>query len=44
MSGASTMEINLEPSVVQSTFSEHRYGLASTEVPAIVADILSILL
>ncbi|MFT7406310.1 Sir2 family NAD+-dependent deacetylase [Zhongshania sp.] len=42
MSGASTMEINLEPSVVQSTFSEHRYGLASTEVPAIVADILSI--
>lgn len=41
MSGANTMEINLEPSVVQSTFSEHRYGFASTEVPALVADILN---
>lgn len=41
VSGANTMEINLEPSAVQSAFSEHRYGLASIEVPVLVADILS---
>ncbi|MEX1665211.1 Sir2 family NAD+-dependent deacetylase [Zhongshania arctica] len=42
ISGANTMEINLEPSAVQSTFSEHRYGLASSEVPRLVAEILSV--
>lgn len=39
LSGAHTMEINLEPSAVQSAFAEHRYGLASAEVPALVADL-----
>ncbi|MFQ3201311.1 MAG: NAD-dependent deacetylase [Zhongshania sp.] len=40
VSGANTMEINLEPTAVESFFSEHRYGQASTWVPAVVADIL----
>ncbi|WP_295870527.1 Sir2 family NAD+-dependent deacetylase [uncultured Zhongshania sp.] len=39
LSGAHTMEINLEPSAVESAFAEHRYGLASAEVPALVADL-----
>ena len=40
-SGAHAIEINLEPSAVQSAFVEHRYGLASVEVPALVTEILS---
>lgn len=40
LSGAKTMEINLEPSAVESAFSEHRYGLASVEVPALVAELI----
>ena len=38
MSGAHTMEINLEPSAVESAFAEHRYGLAGEVVPAFVAE------
>ncbi|CAA0092619.1 NAD-dependent protein deacylase [Zhongshania aliphaticivorans] len=40
LSGAKTMEINLEPSAVESAFSDHRYGLASVEVPALVAELI----
>jgi NAD-dependent deacetylase len=40
VSGANTLEINIEPSAVESAFSEYRYGLASAEVPAVVAEIL----
>ncbi|MBW2940021.1 Sir2 family NAD+-dependent deacetylase [Zhongshania aquimaris] len=39
LSGAHTMEINLEPSAVESAFAEHRYGLASAVVPALVAEL-----
>ena len=38
--GAHTIEINLEPSSVQSTFAEHRYGAASKMVPEFVAELL----
>lgn len=39
--GARTLEINLEPTVSRSAFSEHRYGLASEVVPSVVRDILA---
>lgn len=40
--GAHTLEINLEPSAVESEFAEKRYGLASLEVPKLVEELLSI--
>lgn len=39
--GARTLEINLEPSAVQSRFDEGRYGLGSIKVPELVAEILA---
>ncbi len=39
--GARTVEINLEPSAVQSAFNEARYGLASEKVPAFVNNLLA---
>ncbi|WP_261817347.1 Sir2 family NAD+-dependent deacetylase [Vibrio gallicus] len=39
--GAHTIEINLEPSAVQSEFEERRYGLASIEVPKLVDELLT---
>ncbi|WED28279.1 NAD-dependent protein deacylase [Vibrio sp. DW001] len=41
MHGAHTIEINLEPSAVESEFEEKRYGKASIEVPKLVAELLS---
>lgn len=41
MHGAHTIEINLEPSAVQSEFLEKRYGKASIEVPKLVNELLS---
>ncbi|MFV0575452.1 MAG: Sir2 family NAD+-dependent deacetylase [Vibrio sp.] len=41
MHGAHTIEINLEPSAVESEFAEKRYGKASIEVPKLVAELLS---
>lgn len=38
---AHTVEINLEPSAVQSDFAEHIYGPASVEVPAFVDRLLA---
>ncbi len=38
--GAHTIEVNLEPSAVQSAFSEARYGLASIELPRLLNEIL----
>ncbi len=40
MHHAHTIEINLEPSAVQSEFAEKRYGKASVEVPKLVAELL----
>ena len=40
-SGAHTLEVNLEPSSVKNSFSQHLYGLAGTIVPELVNDILS---
>ncbi|MEF1289977.1 Sir2 family NAD+-dependent deacetylase [Vibrio sp. M260118] len=42
MHGAHTIEINLEPSAVESEFEEKRYGKASIEVPKLVEEILSL--
>jgi len=42
MHGAHTIEINLEPSAVESEFEEKRYGKASIEVPRLVKEILSL--
>jgi NAD-dependent deacetylase len=42
MHGAHTIEINLEPSAVESEFEEKRYGKASVEVPKLVEQILSL--
>ncbi|OOF26527.1 NAD-dependent protein deacylase [Salinivibrio proteolyticus] len=42
MHGAHTIEINLEPSAVESEFNERRYGKASTLVPALVDEILAL--
>ncbi|OOF27058.1 Sir2 family NAD+-dependent deacetylase [Salinivibrio sp. IB872] len=41
MHGAHTIEINLEPSAVESEFNERRYGKASTLVPALVDEVLA---
>ncbi|SON48649.1 Sir2 family NAD+-dependent deacetylase [Vibrio tapetis] len=41
MHGAHTIEINLEPSAVESEFEERRYGKASIEVPKLVEELLS---
>ncbi|GEA50888.1 NAD-dependent protein deacylase [Vibrio inusitatus NBRC 102082] len=41
MHGAHTIEINLEPSAVQSEFAEKRYGPAGIEVPKLVEELLS---
>ena len=38
-SGAHTVEINLEPSAVESAFHEHIYGLASEQVPDFADDL-----
>ncbi len=38
--GAHTIEINLEPSAVESEFAEKRYGKASIEVPKLVSELL----
>lgn len=42
MHGAHTIEINLEPSAVESEFEEKRYGKASIEVPRLVDEILEL--
>ena len=42
MHGAHTIEINLEPSAVESEFEEKRYGKASVEVPKLVDEILAL--
>lgn len=41
-SGAHTLEINLEPSAVQSMFVEKRLGFASELVPRLVGELLSV--
>ncbi len=41
MHGAHTIEINLEPSAVESEFEEKRYGKASIEVPKLVDELLA---
>ncbi len=38
--GAHTVEINLEPSAVHSRFAEQRRGLATQQVPGLVAELL----
>ena len=38
--GAHTVEINLEPSAVESAFHEHIYGLAGKKVPDFIHDLL----
>lgn len=40
MHGAHTIELNLEPSAVESEFVEKRYGKASIEVPKLVSELL----
>ncbi|PLX64338.1 MAG: NAD-dependent protein deacylase, partial [Vibrio alginolyticus] len=37
-----TIEINLEPSAVESEFEEKRYGKASVEGPKLVDEILAL--
>lgn len=39
--GAHTVEINLEPSAVESAFHEHIYGLAGEKVPDFIHDLLN---
>ena len=39
--GAHTIEVNLEPSAVQSAFSETHYGLASVELPGLLKEIVA---
>lgn len=39
--GAHTIEINIEPSAVQTEFEEKRYGKASVEVPKLVDELLA---
>ncbi len=41
MYGAHTIEINLEPSAVESEFAEKRYGKASVEVVKLVGELLA---
>ena len=38
--GAHTVEINLEPSAVESAFHEHIYGLAGEKAPDFIDDFL----
>ncbi|MCE0492527.1 Sir2 family NAD+-dependent deacetylase [Vibrio salinus] len=40
--GAHTIEINLEPSAVESEFAEKRYGKASIEVPKLVEELINL--
>ena len=40
-SGAHTLEINLEPSAVESSFDAHVYGKASEALPQFVKEFLS---
>ena len=40
LAGAHTIELNLEPSAVESAFDEHIYGTATTQVPAFVRRVL----
>ncbi|GAA4097886.1 Sir2 family NAD+-dependent deacetylase [Zhongshania borealis] len=40
--GAHTIEVNLEPSAVQSAFSQTRYGLASVELPVLLNELLAV--
>ncbi|MEZ8026187.1 Sir2 family NAD+-dependent deacetylase [Enterovibrio norvegicus] len=42
INGARTIEINLEPSAVESEFDEKRYGKASVLVPALVEELLAL--
>ncbi len=42
MHGAHTIEINLEPSAIESEFEEKRYGKASIEVKSLVEEILAL--
>lgn len=41
MHGAHTIEVNLEPSAVESEFVEKRYGKAGVEVPKLVKELLT---
>ena len=41
MHGAHTIEVNLEPSAVESEFEEKRYGKASIEIPRLVKELLA---
>ncbi|MGB7996493.1 MAG: Sir2 family NAD+-dependent deacetylase [Photobacterium halotolerans] len=41
MHGAHTLELNLEPSIVESEFDEKRYGHASKIVPELVDELLT---
>ncbi|MBS0969921.1 NAD-dependent protein deacylase [Chimaeribacter arupi] len=41
LSGAHTVELNLEPSQVESQFDERQYGLASEVVPAFVRQMIA---
>ncbi|MEI8595617.1 Sir2 family NAD+-dependent deacetylase [Photobacterium sp. Hal280] len=41
MHGAHTLELNLEPSIVESEFDEKRYGPASKIVPELVEELLT---
>lgn len=40
-SGARTIEVNLEPSLVKNRFEDHRYGMAGTVLPELVEEILT---
>ncbi|EOD80675.1 NAD-dependent deacetylase [Grimontia sp. AD028] len=42
INGARTIEVNLEPSAVESEFDEKRYGKASILVPELVGEILAL--
>ncbi|CZF79345.1 Sir2 family NAD+-dependent deacetylase [Grimontia marina] len=42
INGAKTIEVNLEPSAVESEFDEKRYGKASVLVPELVEEILAL--
>lgn len=42
MHGAHTIEINLEPSAMESEFAEKRYGKATIEVPKLVDELLAL--
>ncbi len=41
MYGAYTIEVNIEPSAIESEFEEKRYGKASIEVPKLVDELLN---